>query len=156
MSRRAGTRDNRPVEQRPDVLVYTSAVLAEPVEILGEVTAAVRLTRDNPHADLFVRLCDVDPRGVSRNVCDGVVRLTGATALDATVTVSLLGAAHRFAAGHRIRVQVAGGAHPRFLRNPGTGGVDAPPVQMKGTSYRIGSASELRLPVSRPVSSPAA
>jgi uncharacterized protein len=148
MSPRAGTRDNRPVEQRPDVLVYTSAALAEPVEITGEVTAVIEVTRDNPHADLFVRLCDVDQRGVSRNVCDGIVRLTEATPLSATVTVSLLGAAHRFGPGHRIRLQVAGGAHPRFLRNPGTGGVDAPPAQMKGTSYRIGSGSALRLPVS--------
>jgi uncharacterized protein len=147
MSSRAGTRDNRPVEQRPDVLVYTSAELTEPVEVIGEVTAELMVTRDNPHADLFVRLCDVDPRGVSRNVCDGITRLTDATALDATVTVSLIGAAHRFRPGHRIRLQVAGGAHPRFLRNPGTGEVDAPPMRLKATSYRIGSASVLRLPV---------
>jgi uncharacterized protein len=147
MSPRAGTRDNRPVEQRPDVLVYTSAELAEPLEVIGEVTADLLVSRDNPHADLFVRLCDVDPRGVSRNVCDGIVRLTGATALDATVTVSLIGAAHRFGPGHRIRLQVAGGAHPRFLRNPGTGDVDAPPLRLTATSYRIGSASVLRLPV---------
>jgi putative CocE/NonD family hydrolase len=149
MSPRAGARDNRPVEERPDVLVYTSAPLTEPAEIIGEVTAVLTVTRDNANADLFVRLCDVDPRGVSRNVCDGILRLDEGTELSATVTVtvSLLGAAHRFNPGHRIRVQVAGGAHPRFLRNPGTGGVDAPPAQLKATSYRIGSASVLHLPV---------
>ena len=148
MSQRAGARANQGVEQRPDVLVYTSAVLTEPVEIIGEVTASLQVTRDNPHADLFVRLCDVDERGVSRNVCDGIVRLGDATALAASTTVSLLSVAHRFNPGHRIRVQVAGGAHPRFARNPGTGAVDAPPKDMKATSYLVGSASELRLPVS--------
>jgi hypothetical protein len=64
------------------------------------------------------------------------------------VTVSLLGAAHRFNPGHRLRLQVAGGAHPRFLRNPGTGGVDAPPKDLRATTYRVGSASALLLPVS--------
>jgi putative CocE/NonD family hydrolase len=150
MSPRAGVRDNRPVEGRPDVLVYTSAALTEPVEIIGEVTAAIELTRDNPHCDLFLRLCDVDPRGVSRNVCDGIVRLTDATALSATVAVSLVGAAHRFEPGHRLRLQVAGGAHPRFLRNPGTGGVDAPPKDLVATSYRVGPGSVLLLPLSSP------
>jgi hypothetical protein len=146
MSPRAGARDNRPVEQRPDVLVYTSTALTEPVEIIGEASASLAVVRDNPNADLFVRLCDVDPRGVSRNLCDGIVRLTEATPLDATVTVSLIGVAHLFKPGHRIRVQVAGGAYPRFARNPGTGGVDAAPKEMRATSYRIGSASVLRLP----------
>ena len=150
MSQRAGARDNRPVEQRPDLLVYTSAVLTGPVEIIGEVAVSLEVVRDNPHADLFVRLCDVDPRGASRNVCDGIVRLTGDTPLTATVPVSLIAAAHRFSAGHRIRLQVAGGAHPRFARNPGTGTVDAPPKDLKATAYRIGSGSVLVLPINSP------
>ena len=62
----AGTRDNRAVEQRPDVLVFSSEPLVEPVEIIGDVAVELSVTRDNPYADLFVRLCDVDPRGRSR------------------------------------------------------------------------------------------
>jgi uncharacterized protein len=62
MSVRAGSRDNRAVERRPDVLVFSSGPLDEPVEVIGEVAAELRVTRDNPHADLFVRLCDVDQR----------------------------------------------------------------------------------------------
>ncbi|HEX5291657.1 MAG TPA: CocE/NonD family hydrolase, partial [Streptosporangiaceae bacterium] len=81
MAMNAGSRDNRPVERRLDVLVFSSDPLGEPVEILGEVAAEVFLTRDNPYADLFVRLCDVDPRGRSLNVCDGIVRLTDADPL---------------------------------------------------------------------------
>ena len=74
----AGVRDNRAVEQRPDVLVFTSEPLDEPVEVIGDVTAELHVTRDNPNADLFVRLCDVDPRGAGH--------ATSATASSASPT----------------------------------------------------------------------
>ena len=138
----AGVRDNRPVEQRPDVLVFSSEPLDEPVEVIGDVIAELHVTRDNPNADLFVRLCDVDVRDRSRNVCDGIVRLTGADSLTGTVRVSLIGAAHRFDRGHRLRLQVAGGAHPRFARNPGNGQVDAPALDFVATRYSIGLSAE--------------
>jgi|SRR5450755_2406661 predicted acyl esterase len=149
MSLRAGTRDNRIVERRSDVLTFSSEPLAQPVDIIGEVTAELSVTRNNPHADLFVRLCDVDPRGRSRNVCDGIVRVTGADPPSGTTAVSLLGVAHRFRHGHRIRLQVSGGAHPRFARNPGTGQVDASPAELTPTDYRIGVLGEsaVALPV---------
>ena len=142
----AGVRDNRPVEQRPDVLVFSSEPLDEPVEVIGDVTAELHVTRDNPNADLFVRLCDVDlpgdARSRSRNVCDGIVRLTDTDPLTGTVRVSLIGAAHRFGPGHRLRLQVAGGAHPRFARNPGNGQVDAPAKDFAATRYSIGLSAE--------------
>ena len=143
MALNAGVRDNRAVEQRPDVLVFTSEPLGEPIEVIGDVTAELHVTRDNPNADLFVRLCDVDPRGRSRNVCDGIVRLTDADPLSGTVRVSLIGAAHRFGRGHRLRLQVAGGAHPRFARNPGNGQVDAPAKDFVVTHYSVQSPSAL-------------
>jgi uncharacterized protein len=143
----AGVRDNRPVEQRPDVLVFSSEPLDEPVEIIGDVTAELHMTRDNPNADVFVRLCDVDPPGDaksrSRNVCDGIVRLTGLDPLSGTVRVSMIGAAHRFGRGHRIRLQVAGGAFPRFARNPGNGQVDPPAKDFVVTNYSIQAPSAL-------------
>jgi predicted acyl esterase len=89
-----------------------------------------------------VRLCDVDPRGRSRNVCDGIVRLTGADPLAGTARVSLIGAAHRFDRGHRLRLQVAGGAYPRFARNPGNGQVDPPALDFVATRYSIGLSAE--------------
>lgn len=134
----AGRRDNRALEQRPDVLVFTSEPLTEPVEVIGGVTAELSVTRDNPYADLFVRLCDVDPRERSRNVCDGIVRLTDSDSLTSTVRVSLIATAHHFGRGHRLRLLLAGGAHPRFLRNPGNGLLDAYPADLTPTSYAIG------------------
>jgi uncharacterized protein len=151
LPRSAGVRDNQVAEKRPDVLVFTSAPLDAPVVVAGDVAAEISVSRDNPYADVFARLCDVDPNGTSRNVCDGIVRLTDADPLDGVVRVSMIGAAHRFEAGHRLRVQVSGGAHPRFARNPGTGGVDAPAAELRDTRYRVrvgsGGGSALLLPV---------
>jgi uncharacterized protein len=153
----AGARDNGPVEQRADVLVFSSEPLDQPVEIVGEVAAELSVTRDNPYADLFVRLCDVSPRGRSVNVCDGIVRLTDRDTLAGPVRVSLIGAAYRFGRGHRLRLQVSGGAYPRFARNPGNGEVDPPAADLVPTEYAIGlgareagNASVLLLPVAHP------
>ncbi len=112
------------------------------------MAAELSVARDNPYADLFVRLCDVDEKGRSRNVCDGIVRLTAADPGDGVVRVSLLGAAHRFGPGHRLRLQVSGGAHPRFARNPGTGQVEARAQDLVPTAYQVDlGASALLLPV---------
>lgn len=126
VAQRAGPVDNRPVEARPDVLVYTGAVLTEPVEVVGPVHAEIHVRSELSYLDVFVRLCDVDRRGRSWNVCDGLVRVApGRFPVDpdgvTRVPVPLWPVAHRFAVGHRLRVQVSGGAHPRYARNPGTG-----------------------------------
>ncbi len=123
--------DNRPVEQRDDVLVFTGPVLARDVDVVGAVRARVFVRPELGHADVFVRLCDVGPDGVSRNIVDGIRRLDPRTvpADDVTVgddgvlavDVELFPTAYRVRAGHRLRVQVAGGAFPRFARNLGTG-----------------------------------
>ena len=118
--------DNAPLEERRDVLTFTTATLTEDVEALGPVSAEIHLRSDNVHADLFVRVCDVDPAGISRNVCDALVRLAPQAPEAAPdgarrVTFALWPTAHRFDRHHRIRVQVSGGAHPRYARNPGSG-----------------------------------
>jgi uncharacterized protein len=76
---------------------------------------------------VFVRVCDVDEKGVSRNVVDGIRRLSPQTAPAAdadgvmAVDLELFPTAYRMLSGHRIRLQVSGGAFPRFARNHGTG-----------------------------------
>ncbi len=126
LARTGGPRDNRGLERRTDVLVYTSAALVRDVEIVGDVVAHLHVRSSLEHTDFFVRLCDVDPSGASRNISDGLVRLTpGGWRRDADgvsiVTVGLWPAAHVFRRDHRIRVQVSSGAHPRFARNLGGG-----------------------------------
>jgi uncharacterized protein len=116
-----GPKDNRALEQRADVLTYTSEPLAAPLEIAGPVTAELHVGSSLPHADFFARLCDVDARGRSVNITDGIIRLTAATGEPRLARVELWPTAHRFAAGHRIRLQVSSGAHPRYSRNLGSG-----------------------------------
>lgn len=119
-------RDNRPLEARDDVLTFTTEPLEHDVDALGPVHADIRLRSSRADTDVFVRVCDVRPDGASVNVCDGLIRLTAnAPERDAdgiaAVRFELWPAAHRFHAGHRVRVLLASGAHPRYARNPGTG-----------------------------------
>jgi putative CocE/NonD family hydrolase len=148
----AGPRDNRRLEARPDVLVYTGDPLAEPLEIVGPVRAVVRTRSSVPYFDVFVRLCDVEPGGRSVNVCDGLVRVApGRFDPDADgvheVGVDLWPTAYRFRAGHRLRLQVSGGAHPRWARNPGTGAALATPGPLVAAQRVVLAGSRLLLPV---------
>lgn len=118
--------DNRMLEARPDVLTYTSAPLAGDLEVMGEATADLYVRSSLEHTDVFARLCEVDPAGRSVNVCDALLRLVPgrpAPEPDGTIRVrfSLCPAAHRFRRGNRLRLQVSSGAHPRYVRNTGTG-----------------------------------
>jgi putative CocE/NonD family hydrolase len=121
-----GPRDNRALERRRDVLVYTSSPLVRDVEVVGPVAAQLHVRSSLESTDFFVRLCDVEPSGKSVNICDGLARLSrdgwrrGADGVS-EVDVDLWPAAHAFRRGHRIRVQVSSGAHPRFARNLGGG-----------------------------------
>jgi putative CocE/NonD family hydrolase len=126
LSQNSGPRDNRALEARPDVLVYTSPPQERDVEAIGPVTVELHVKSSLDDTDFFARLCDVAPSGKSINVCDGLLRLLPGRPLpDADgcrlVTIELWPTAHRFKRGHRIRVQVSSGAHPRYARNPGSG-----------------------------------
>ncbi len=121
-----GAADNRDLEARPDVLVYTSDPLGDPLVIIGPVDADLWVGSTLDHTDYFVRLCDVWPDGRSMNVCDGLRRCDASHIRRATdgsfrVAVPLWPAGHRFARGHRLRVQVSSGAHPVYARQLGTG-----------------------------------
>ncbi|HEY2238464.1 MAG TPA: CocE/NonD family hydrolase [Streptosporangiaceae bacterium] len=125
-ARPARPRRNNALEARDDVLVFTGAPLREPLEVIGPVSLRLRVSASHPHFDVFARLCDVDTRGRSWDICDGLIRL-GAQAQTEThdsapadIVVPMGATAHRFSPGHRLRVQVSGGAHPRYLRNTGT------------------------------------
>jgi putative CocE/NonD family hydrolase len=118
--------DNRPLEARADVVTYTGSPLRSVLEAIGPVRVELWVRASSPHFDVFARVCDVDPAGASWNVCDALVRVApDRFPLDADgawpVAFDLWPIGHRFAAQHRIRLQVSSGAHPRYVRNPGTG-----------------------------------
>ena len=92
--------------------------------MIGPVSLRLRVRGSSPHFDVFARLCDVDAKGTSWNICAGLRRLDGTPPADpdgwTEIEVPMSATAHRFAPGHRLRLQVSGGAHPRWARNTGT------------------------------------
>jgi putative CocE/NonD family hydrolase len=138
-----GPRDNAKLERRPDVLTFTTEPLTAAVDVLGPVHAEVDVDFTAASADNFVRLCDVDPTGKSVNLTDGLLRLDAG----GRAVVEMSHAAHRFGPGHRIRLQVSGGAHPRWARNYGTGEPLATAVRMVVNDTTVRHTSALVLSV---------
>jgi putative CocE/NonD family hydrolase len=127
----AGIVDQRPVERRLDVLVYSTPPLTEPVEVTGPVSMVLYASTSAPDTDFTAKLVDVAPDGYATNLCDGIVRAsyrdskTEPTPLTPDRVyefhIDMLYTANLFQAGHRIRVEVASGNFPRYSRNPNTG-----------------------------------
>ena len=106
--------------------MYSTPPLTAAVTVVGHGSVHLWLRSGTQYFDVFVRICDVDPRGRSVNVCDGIVRFDpgNVTADEAgifEVEIPLWPTAREFAAGHRIRLQVSSAAHPLFSRNTGSG-----------------------------------
>lgn len=139
--------DDAVTEEGQDVLVFTGPVEASHVDLVGEVRATVFVRPELEHADVFVRVCDVDTQGVSRNVVEGIRRLEPGTvpADDVTVgddgvlavRVELFPTAYRVAAGHRLRVVIAGGAFPRYAINLGVPGSQADALEGRRNRFEV-------------------
>lgn len=147
LSRQSGYRDDTALAGRPDVLTFTGAPLPAGILVCGSPAVELEYHCDSTHFDVFVRVSEVDSRGRSRNVSDGFRRFAGTP--QAPVRVDLDPIAHRFAAGSRIRVLVAGGSHPRFARNLGTGEPAVSATTMVASTHTVhhGELSRLILPV---------
>nr|WP_090274644.1 CocE/NonD family hydrolase [Mycolicibacterium komanii]CRL67581.1 putative hydrolase, CocE/NonD family [Mycolicibacterium komanii] len=146
LSPEGGYRKDNKLAQRADVLSFTGDRLPADKYVVGVPVVELSHTCDNPHNDLFVRVSEVDAKGRSRNVSDGYVC---AAPDSGQVRIELDPIAHRFRAGSRIRVLVAGGSHPRFARNLGTGeplGTGSKLASATHTVHLGGGASRLILP----------
>ena len=146
LSPAGGYRNDDKLAGRKDVLSFTGDALPQDVYVVGNPVLELSHTCDNSHNDLFVRISEVDAKGRSRNVSDGYRRGTGPSG---TVTIELDAVAYRFRAGSRIRVLVAGGSHPRFARNLGTGEPLVSARRLRPATHTVflgDGASRLRLP----------
>lgn len=126
-----------PLSMRPDVLVFQSEPLAEPVEVTGPITATLYVASSAPDTDFTAKLIDVYPpsadypEGYHLYLSDGIIRcryrdgFTQEALLEPgqiyAVTITLPPTSNRFAAGHRIRVDISSSNFPRFDLNPNTG-----------------------------------
>lgn len=150
LSRQAGYRDDSALAHRSDVLSFTGDPLPEDLCVTGTPVVELDHRSDNPHFDVFVRISEVDARGRSRNVSDGFRRFSAVP--EGSIRIDLDTIAHRFAAGSRIRLLVAGGCHPRFARNLGTGEPVVSGRRMRPSQHTVrpGPSSRLSLPVCDP------
>jgi len=127
----SGPVDQRPVESRPDVLVYTSAFLDKPVAIAGPVRMKLHAATDGPDTDWMVKLVDVHPNGFAMNVAEGILRARYRKGLERAelltpnapyeFEIDMRGTANVFKPGHRIRVDITSSNFPQFDRNLNTG-----------------------------------
>ncbi len=123
----SGVQDQSRVEEREDVLVYTSAVLAEPLAIAGNVRVGLWFASDAPDTDFTGKLVDVEPDGYCAVVADGIMRArfrdsyeqpTFLEAREPTyLEIDLWDVAYTFKAGHAVRVEISSSSFPRFSRN---------------------------------------
>jgi hypothetical protein len=130
-SLRAGAFDQRPVEEREDVLVFTSERLAEDLEVTGPIKVVLWAASSAVDTDFTAKLVDVGPDGYARNLCDGILRVQFRDGFERgkplqpgavyRLEIDLGGTSNVFMAGHRIRLEISSSNFPRFARNPNTG-----------------------------------
>jgi putative CocE/NonD family hydrolase len=127
----AGPRDQRPIERRQDVLIYTSEPVPQEIEVTGPVKVVLHASSDAPDTDFVAKLVDVHPDGTSYNMAEGIVRARYRESVAAPTPltpgkvyrfeIDMVGTSVAFLRGHRIRVHVTSSHFPQFDRNPNTG-----------------------------------
>ena len=156
-----GPWDQREVESRSDVLVYSTEPLAEPLTVVGPVSARLFVSTSAPDTDFTAKLVDVLPDGTAINLADGILRLRYRDSTESPqlaepgrvyeIDIELSGTANTFEAGHRIRLEISSSNFPWYDRNLNTGEHPA-----TGTTWQVADqavhhdrerASYLALPV---------
>ena len=156
-----GSMDQREVEDRPDVLLFTSDVLGEPVEVTGHIKARLWISSDCPDTDFTAKLTDVYPDGRSQLICDGIQRARYRRSLETPeplepgevyeLEIDMWSTSIILNRGHRIRLAISSSNHPRFSANPNTGalGDDGDEKRIATNALYLGGrrASHIVLPV---------
>ncbi len=157
----AGPFDQREIEKRDDVLVYSTPPLEADMEVTGPVKMVLYASTSAKDTDFTAKLVDVYPDGKAYNLCDGIIRTRYR---DSFVETSLIEpekvyryeidmwvTANVFKKGHRIRLEISSSNFPRFDRNPNSGkefGTDEELLKAEQTIYHDEEhASHVVLPV---------
>ena len=124
--------DQRPTEERRDVLVYTTAPLESDIEVTGPLSVRLWIASSARDTDFTAKLVDVHPDGTARAINDGILRAryrksTSQPVLltpgePTEITIDIGATSNVFLKGHRIRLDLSSSNFPRFDRNPNTGG----------------------------------
>ena len=158
---RPGAFDQRPIEARADVLVYSTPPLDEDVEVTGPVTVTLYAASSAPDTDFTAKLVDVEPSGYARNLTDGIIRARyrqprqPASLIQPEdvneYRIDLWATSNLFKRGHQIRLEISSSNFPRFDRNTNTGepiGTDTALVSALQTVYHTQEfPSHITLPI---------
>jgi putative CocE/NonD family hydrolase len=128
-----GAFDQRKMEERRDILVYTSEPLKDGVEASGPIEVTLYVSSDAKDTDFTVKLIDVLPDGTAYNLDETIQRMRYRNGYDKPLAWMSPGGVYKvalqpmttsnyFAAGHRVRIEVSSSNFPRFDRNLNTGG----------------------------------
>ncbi|MBB2196997.1 CocE/NonD family hydrolase [Gluconacetobacter sp. 1c LMG 22058] len=126
-----GQFDQSAIEQRPDILVYTSAPLVEAMNVTGPITVDLFATTDAKDTDFTAKLLDVGPDGRAINLNNGIIRAAYRESLSHPTPIvpgqvyeyhiKVWPTSNLFKAGHRIRLEISSSDYPQFAPNPNTG-----------------------------------
>ena len=126
-----GPFDQRNIEERSDVLVYSSSPLKQDLEVTGPISAELYCSSSALDTDFTAKLVDVDTAGLARNVSDGIIRMRYRNSREHQelmvpgtvykVQIEMNATSNVFLAGHRLRLEVSSSNFPRFDRNLNTG-----------------------------------
>lgn len=156
-----GAFDQRAVESRADVLVYTSDALNEPMEVTGFVDTVLKVSSSAKDTDFAVKLVDVAPDGTAYIIGDTIFRARYRNGFDKPEPMTTgqtyeirptpIATSIRFDKGHRVRVEVTSSNFPKFVRNLNTGGAnesESEVIVAKNSIHHAGNdASYVELPV---------
>ncbi len=129
----SGSLDQRVMENRPDILVYTSEPFTEGTEVSGPIVPTLYVSSDAKDTDFTVKVIDVYPDGRAYNLDESIQRMRYRNGYDQPlvwmepgevyeVTFQPLNTSNYFGVGHRLRIEVSSSNFPRFDRNLNTGG----------------------------------
>ena len=128
----SGVFDQRSVEMRTDVLVYSTPSLSKSVEVTGPITVTLYASTSALDTDFTAKLVDVEPSGYARNLTDGIIRARFRHPKQPTsfiepnkvyeYQIDLWATSNLFKKGHKIRLEISSSNFPRFDRNTNTGG----------------------------------
>ncbi len=128
-----GAWDQRKMETREDILVYTSEPLKEGIEVSGPIDATLYVSSDAKDTDFTIKLIDVYPDGTAYNLDETIQRARYREGYDKPpvwmeagkvykLSIQPMTTSNFFAAGHRVRIEISSSNFPRFDRNLNTGG----------------------------------
>ncbi len=149
----SGPKDQREIEKRGDVIIFTTEPLKENLEVTGRIHASIYFETDKKDTDVVVRLMDVYPDGKSVLIVDGIRRLSTVQGFKPGVPVKagvdLWSTSQVFAKGHRIRVSISSSNYPQFDKNynNGVGPQADPEIAANTIHFGEKTPSKVTLPV---------